>query len=257
MRTDPVPGTSKGVVVFSSPLGTTNVTGVPSFRTPSTEFTTRRSCVYSPAGARSRARRRVRFARATKWMVGEDRGRWIQPLSFPASARWTWMSENTTFNCLQSAGASRTYTYSVPDVTEPRNANPAMRSKPVTAMANTVRGLIGSSSATIIRGEGYIDSRNFPRSITRALRPSEWSDRPDRSVDSVDRFASCLLVVRLHEDLAALVQREFRLAFEDEHHLHVADAPAAAPQPFRGPGRVHPPRLPQAPEDTGREARAL
>src|SRR2546428_420127 len=152
MRTDPLPGTSNGVVVFSSPLGTTNVTGVPSFRTPSTEFTTRRSCVYLPAGARSRARRRVRFARATKSMFGEARGRWIQPLSFPASARWTWMSENTTFNCFQSAGASWTYTYSVPDVTEPKNANPAMRSKPVTAMANTVRGLGQIHAPRLLQG---------------------------------------------------------------------------------------------------------
>ena len=77
----------------------------------------------------------------------------------------------------------------MPDVTEPKNASPAMRSKPVTAMANTVRGLVGSSSPTIIRGEGYIDSRDFPRPITRASRDGEWREGADRSVDAVDRFS--------------------------------------------------------------------
>src|SRR5881628_1747826 len=144
------------------------------------------------------------------------------------------MSENTTFNCFHSTGASRTYTDSVPDVTEPKNASPAMRSKPVTAMANTVRGLIGYSSPTIIRGEGYIDSRNFPRSITRASRGGKRRDEADRSVHAVDRFSRQLLIIRLCENLAALVQGEFRLAFEDEHDFHVADAPAAAPQAFGG-----------------------
>src|SRR5881409_4015829 len=161
------------------------------------------------------------------------------------------MSENTTFSCLHSTGASRTYTYTVPELTELKNGSPAMRSKPVTAMANTVRGLIGSSFATIIRGEGYIDSRNFPRSITRALRRGEWGDRLDRSVHPVDRFARGLLVVRLHEDLAALVQGEFRLAFEDEHDLHVADPPAAAPQAIGGLRQVHPPRLLQCRDERG------
>src|SRR5947199_1192416 len=85
--------------------------------------------------------------------------------------------------------ASRTYTESVPEVTEPKNASPAMRSKPVTAMANTVRGFVGSSSPTIIRGEGYIDSRDFPRPITRASRDGEWREGADRSVDAVDRFS--------------------------------------------------------------------
>src|SRR5207244_11899198 len=121
--------------------------------------------------------------------------------------------------------------------------SPAMQSKPGMAKAKTVRGLIGSSFATIIRGEGYIDTRNFPRSITRALHRGEWGDRPDRSVHPVDRFARGLLVVRLHEDLAALVQGELRLAFEDQHHLHVADAPAASPQPFCGLGELHAPPL--------------
>src|SRR2546427_5545267 len=117
-----------------------------------------------------------------------------------------------------------------------------MGSKPVTAMANTVRGLIGSSSATIIRGEGYIDSRNFPRSITRAIRRGQWGDRLDRSVHPVDRFARRLLVVRLREDLAALVQGELRLAFEDEHHLYVGDPPDAAPHPFSGPAEIQGPQ---------------
>src|SRR5438128_6380630 len=197
MRTDPLPGTSNGVGVVSAPLGTTNVTGVPSFRTPSTEFTTRRSCVYLPGGERYRARRRVRFARATKSMFGEARGRWIQPLSFPASARWTWMSENTTFSCLQLAGASRTYTYTVPEVTEPKDASPAMKSKPVTAMANTVRGLIGSSFAIIIGGAGNNDSRNFPRSIRRELPRGGRGARREGSVPRGERVPAGLSPGRL------------------------------------------------------------
>src|SRR3989442_9400327 len=162
------------------------------------------------------------------------------------------MSENTTFSCLHATGTWRTYTYTVPEITELKTASPAMRSKPVTAMANTVRGLIGSSSATIIRGEGYIDSRNFPRSITRAIRRGQWGDRLDRSVHPVDRFARGLLVVRLREDLAALVQSELRLAFEDKHHLYVADAPAATPQPFSGLGEIHAPRLLQGRDESRR-----
>src|SRR5206468_7063938 len=110
---------------------------------------------------------------------------------------------------------------------------------------------VGSSSPTIIRGEGYIDSRDFPRSITRVSSDGEWRDRTDRSVHAVDRFSRKPLVVRLHEDLAALVQGEFRLAFEDEHDLHVADPPAAAPQAIGGLRQVHPPRLLQCRDERG------
>src|SRR5712692_1750235 len=126
-----------------------------------------------------------------------------------------------------------------------------MRSKPVTDMANTVRGLIGSSSPTIIRGEGYIDSRNFPRSITRASRRGERRNGADGSVHPVDRLSRQLLVIRLHEDLAALVQGEFRLPFEDEHDFHVAHPPAAAPKALGGLRQVHPPRLLQRGNERG------
>src|SRR6266571_762689 len=132
-----------------------------------------------------------------------------------------------------------------------------MRSRPVIAMANTVRDLIGSFSPTIIRGEGYIDSRNFPRSITRASCGGKRRDETDRLVHAVDRFSRQLLIIRLDENLAALVQGEFRLAFEDEHDFHVAHPPAEAPQAFRGLCQVHPPRLLQRGDERGRGATRL
>src|SRR2546425_358738 len=114
-----------------------------------------------------------------------------------------------------------------------------------------------STSATIIRGEGYIRSRNFPHSITGASCGGDWRDEADRSVDAVDRFSSQPLIVRLREDLAALVQGEFRLSFEDEHDFHVADPPAAAPQALGGFRQVQPPRLLQRGDERGGRATRL
>src|SRR5437667_4223673 len=108
-----------------------------------------------------------------------------------------------------------------------------------------------SSCATIIRGEGYIDSRNFPGSITRASCGGDWRDEADRSVHAVDRFSRQPLIIRLREDLAALVQGEFRLSFEDEHDFHIADPPAAAPQALGGLRQVQPPRLLQRGDERG------
>src|SRR5438445_2807103 len=106
--TAPLPGMVNGRTVLRTPSGTIRVMGVPSARTPSTASTTSRSCVYLPAAARSKARSFVRFPSATKSIVGEESGREVQPLALPAAARWTWMSENVTVRCFQSAGASRT-----------------------------------------------------------------------------------------------------------------------------------------------------
>src|SRR5438128_6596910 len=102
----------------------------------------------------------------------------------------------------------------------------------------------GSSSATIIRGEGYIASRNLPRSIPEASRRGgDRGHRSDGLVDAVDGLPRESLVVRLHEDLAALIEGEFRLALEDQHDLHVAHVPALGAQALGGLRQVHPLRL--------------
>src|SRR3989442_14711380 len=69
----------------------------------------------------------------------------------------------------------------------------------------------GSSSATIIRGEGYIASRNLPRSIPEASRRGGDRGHPsDGFVDAGDGLPRGSLVLRLHEDLAALIEGEVR-----------------------------------------------
>src|SRR2546422_4228918 len=84
----------------------------------------------------------------------------------------------------------------------------------------------GSSSATIIRGEGYIASRNLPRSIPEASRRGgDRGHRSDGLVDAVDGPPRQALVVRLHQNLAALLDGEFRLALQDHDELHVAYLP--------------------------------
>src|SRR2546425_3978360 len=99
------------------------------------------------------------------------------------------------------------------------------------------------SSESMILRAGYIGSRCLSTSITKISRRGHRCGHPERLVHVVDRLARTALVVRLDEDLSALVQGQLGLAFEDEHHLDVADAPARPPQPFRGPRKVHARRL--------------
>src|SRR5256712_1915891 len=102
----------------------------------------------------------------------------------------------------------------------------------------------GSCSATIMRGEGYIASRNLLRSIPGASRRGgDRGHRSDGLVDAVDGLPRESLVVRLHENLAALIEGEFRLALEDQHDLHVAHVPALGAQALSGLRQVHPLRL--------------
>src|SRR6266568_1207736 len=88
-----------------------------------------------------------------------------------------------------------------------------------------------SSSGSMILRAGYIDSRCLSTSMTKSSRRGHRRGHPERLVYVVDRLARTALVVRLDEDLSALVQGQLRLAFEDEHHLDVADTPARPPQP--------------------------
>src|SRR2546425_8313596 len=94
----------------------------------------------------------------------------------------------------------------------------------------------GSSSATIIRGEGYIASRNLLRSIPGASRRGgDRGHRSDGLVDAGGGLPREALVVRLSENLAALLEGEFRLALEDQHDPHVAHVPPLGAQALSGP----------------------
>src|SRR2546428_6778492 len=85
----------------------------------------------------------------------------------------------------------------------------------------------GSSSATIIRREGYIASRNLLRSIPGASRRGgDRGHRSDGLVDAVDGLPRESLVGRLPENLAALLEGEFPLVPPDQPGRHVAPLPA-------------------------------
>src|SRR2546428_9543612 len=76
----------------------------------------------------------------------------------------------------------------------------------------------GSSSATIIRGEGYIASRNLPRSIPEASRRGgDRGHRSDGLVDAVDRPPRESPVPPPPENPSALIEGEVPLAPPGHH----------------------------------------
>src|SRR2546426_1964652 len=134
--------------------------------------------------------------------------------------------------------------YRVPDAKDPRYAIPATRSKPTTAIASAAprlkRVLLRDYHS---RGGVYSfsESRAFDEKASR--RGGDRGHGSDGLVDAVDGLPRESLVVRLHEDLAALIQGEFRLALKDQHDLHVAHVPALGAQALGGLRQVHPLRL--------------
>src|SRR6266508_5416403 len=153
------------------------------------------------------------------------------------------MSENTTFKCCQLNGVALTAILMVPVAYVPSDATATIASSAATARANARRGLTAVLLRMMILRAGYIDSRCLSTSITKTSRLGHRRSHPERLVHVVNRLPRTALVVRLDEDLSALVQGQLGLAFEDEHHLDVADAPTRPPQPFRCAGKVHARRL--------------
>src|SRR2546425_3287161 len=143
--------------------------------------------------------------------------------------------------------------YRVPDAKQPKYAIPATRSKPTTAIASAARRL----KRVLLRdyhsrGGVYSFSEAPAFDETASRRGGDRGHGSDGLVDAVDRLPRESLVVRLHEDLAALVEGEFRLAFEDQHDLHVAHMPALGPQALGGRREVHPLRLLERRDEGGR-----
>src|SRR2546422_489609 len=134
--------------------------------------------------------------------------------------------------------------YRVPDAKDPRYAIPATRSKPTTAIASAAprlkRVLLRDYHS---RGGVYSfsESRAFDEKASR--RGGDWGHGSDGLVVAVDCLPRESLVVRLHENLAALIEGEFRLALEDQHDLHVAHVPALGAQALSRLRQVHPLRL--------------
>src|SRR5437867_8672608 len=132
----------------------------------------------------------------------------------------------------------------VPDAEEPRYAIPATSSKPTTAIASAARRL----KRVLLRdyhsrGGVYSFSESPAFNTGMSRRGGDRGHRSDGLVDAVDGLPRESLVVRLHEDLAALIEGEFRLALEDQHDLHVAHVPALGAQALSGLRQVHPLRL--------------
>src|SRR6266511_4487889 len=89
--------------------------------------------------ARSRDRSCATFASPTKSICVVERGKEVQPLAFPAFARWTWMSEKTTFRCCQLSGVALTAILMVPVAYVASDATAMMASSAATAKANARR----------------------------------------------------------------------------------------------------------------------
>src|SRR6266699_3561048 len=65
----------------------------------------------------------------------------VEPLALPAFARWTWMSEKTTFRCCQLSGVALTAILTVPVAYVASDATAMMASSAATAKANARRGI--------------------------------------------------------------------------------------------------------------------
>src|SRR5213592_2066809 len=115
------------------------------------------------------------------------------------------MSEKTTFKCCQLSGVALTAILMVPVAYVPSDATATIASSAATARANARRGLSAVLLRTMILRPGYIDSRCLSTSITRTLRRGHRRSHPERLVHVVDRLTRTTLVVRLDEDLPALV----------------------------------------------------